>query len=208
MNAWRSGASIAKTMHQRRAAARATTKLSVRPTSASRTTLSDPAERAAHAVRRLNRRRTREHEQPADDLRAGHDRRRQAGDAVGRAVAVQLEQVRLEGIERVDADARRERGRQHQPADRRVAQAAVDRAAHDGRGPPSSGSRSRAGVKPRSCMNHQATTRVTPSSAGADEVRHAQVGRLGDASRRPPSRRASRRRPRSAPARRPSRGCR
>ena len=36
-------------------------------------------------------------------------------------------------------------------------------------------------------MTRQATTRVTPSIAGADDVRHAEVGRLGDERRRAPS---------------------
>ena len=58
------------------------------------------------SVRRRNRRRTRGHDQAADDLRAGDDRGRQPGDAVRGRVAVELEQVRLERVEGVDPDAR------------------------------------------------------------------------------------------------------
>ena len=58
-------------------------------------------------MRRAKRRRTHGDDQPADDLGAGDDRRGQAGDAVGVRVAVQLEQVRLEGVEGVEADAGR-----------------------------------------------------------------------------------------------------
>ena len=42
---------------------------------------------------------------PTQDLRAGHDRRHQAGDPVGLGVAIELEQVRLQRVEAVDADA-------------------------------------------------------------------------------------------------------
>ena len=67
----------------------------------------------------------------ADDLGAGHDRRHEAGDAVGRRVAPQLQEVRLQGIERVEADARRERRREHDPLHRRHAPAVLDRGARN-----------------------------------------------------------------------------
>ena len=41
----------------------------------------------------------------ADDLRPGDDRRDQPGDLVGLRVAVELEQVRLQGVEGVDGHA-------------------------------------------------------------------------------------------------------
>src|SRR5918996_1340292 len=69
-------------------------------------------------------------EKPADpwrrhateDLRAGHDRRRQPGDQVGPGIAVELEQVRLQRVEPVDADAADEQRLDHQPLHRRHAQ--------------------------------------------------------------------------------------
>ena len=82
-------------------------------------------------VRRPKRRPDPRHDEPADDLDPGDDRGREAGDAVGRLVAVQLEEVGLGGVEDVDARAERERGGEHEPADRRVAEAAVDRAPDD-----------------------------------------------------------------------------
>ena len=48
-------------------------------------------------------------QRPADDLCAGHHRRRQPGHAVGVGIAVQLEQVGLHGVEGVDADPGAER---------------------------------------------------------------------------------------------------
>ena len=58
----------------------------------------------------VRRRKTRpqvRHEQAAGNLRAGDDRGRQSGDAVGRSVAVQLQQIGLHRVERVDASRRR-----------------------------------------------------------------------------------------------------
>ena len=51
--------------------------------------------------------------EPTCDLRAGHDRGGQAGDRVGLGVAVEVEQERLERVEHVDADPRREGRGQH-----------------------------------------------------------------------------------------------
>ena len=79
-------------------------------------------------MRRRKSRRTRVTLSPPTICAPGDDGRREAGDAVRGRIAVQLQQVRLQRVEREDADARRERGGQHQPADGRVAQAAVDRA--------------------------------------------------------------------------------
>ena len=59
---------------------------------------------------------------------AGDERRGETGDAVRVGIAEELEQVRLGGVEDVDADSAGERRREHQPAHGRVAQAAVDRA--------------------------------------------------------------------------------
>ena len=46
-------------------------------------------------------------------------------------IAVELQEVRLEGIEDVDTEAGGEWRREHQPADRRIAKAPVDRPAKD-----------------------------------------------------------------------------
>jgi len=46
---------------------------------------------------------------PAQDLRTGDDRGHQSGDLVGLRVAVELQQVRLQSIEGIDADATAER---------------------------------------------------------------------------------------------------
>ena len=102
--------------------------------------------------------------EPAHDLGAGHEGRGQAGDAVGGLVAVQLQQVRLRGIEDVDPGAGREGRGEHQPADRRIAEASVDGTA-DHRSHRGARTDPRAGVNPRSCMNRKATTNVTPSIA-------------------------------------------
>ena len=67
----------------------------------------------------------------AEDLRAGDDRGREAGDRVRIRVAVELEQERLQRVEGVDADPGGERGRQHHPAHRRVSQPIVDRRVED-----------------------------------------------------------------------------
>ena len=98
----------------------------MRPISAS----SDDVERPAEDQRVASGGGTaggRANEQAADDLGARDDRGRQPGDAVGGRVAVELEQVRLAAHRRHRSRRRRERRREHQPADRRVAQAAVDR---------------------------------------------------------------------------------
>src|SRR4029453_15508588 len=46
---------------------------------------------------------------PAQDLRAGDERRREAGDRVRVRVAVEFQQIRLQRVEGVDADPGRER---------------------------------------------------------------------------------------------------
>ena len=58
-------------------------------------------------------------EQTADDLGAGDDRGHQAGDPVRLRVAPQVEQVGLQRVEDVDADAAAEDPGQHGGADRR-----------------------------------------------------------------------------------------
>ncbi len=66
-------------------------------------------------------------DQAADDLRAGHDRRRQAGDPVRLRVAPELEQIRLQGVEDIEADAAGENSRQHRGANRGHSKSVVQR---------------------------------------------------------------------------------
>ena len=58
-------------------------------------------------VRRWKRRRIHGAATPAQDLGAGHDRGHEAGDLVRLGVAVQLQQVGLQRVERVEARPRR-----------------------------------------------------------------------------------------------------
>src|SRR5439155_13754542 len=69
--------------------------------------------------------------EPAKDLGAGNDRRRQAGDHTRAAVAVELQQIGLQGVEPVDPDATDEQGLDHQPPDRWHPQAILDRGGGD-----------------------------------------------------------------------------
>ena len=119
------------------------------------------------------------HDQTADDLGTGHDRGRQAGDTVGGRVAVQLEEVRLERVEREDADTRSERRREHQPAHRRIAQTAVDGAFEDRAdlgANPDAAPRGESDVVHEQERDHQRH----PEQTSADQVWHAEVGDLGD----------------------------
>src|SRR5687768_12133541 len=68
------------------------------------------------------------YQQPAHDLGTGDDRGGESGNSVGVGAAIQLEQVRLHGVERVDADAVDERRRQHEPSYGWIAQPVFDRA--------------------------------------------------------------------------------
>ena len=117
------------------------------------------------SVRRLNSRRTRATISPPTIWAPATIAAASPAMPYAPLVAVQLEQVRLERVERVEPDAGRERRRQHQPAHRRVAQAAVDRAAQDTSGPSPTGLAPCRGLNPMSCMNRKATTSVTPSIA-------------------------------------------
>ena len=151
----------------------------VSPTKSSTPTFRTPPRMIA-SVRRRNSRRTRGHEQPADDLGAGDDRRGEAGDAVRGRVAVQLEQIRLERVERVDARRRAVNGA-----------ASISQRTGGLRQPPSieprtteriaaTGLTPRRGVKPRSCMKKKAITNVDAEDRRPDDVGHAEVRDLGD----------------------------
>ena len=115
----------------------------------------------------------------ADDLGARDDRGRESGDRVRAAIAVQLEEVRLERVERVEADAARERGGEHQPADRRVAPAGVEGTARDGlhlvdRVRPAPG------LEPDVVHEPERDDERDPEHRRPQDVRHAEVGQLGD----------------------------
>ena len=127
MKAWRSGASSAKIRAHATSSSRANAEVAGQPDQREQDDVATPATSRAScgagtaggpAVT----------DEAADDLGAGDDRRRQAGDAVRGRIAVQLQEVRLERVERVDPDPDGERRGEHQPADGRIAQAAVDRA--------------------------------------------------------------------------------
>ena len=115
----------------------------------------------------------------ADDLRARNDRGDEAGDAVRLRVPVELQQIRLQRVERVDADPGRERRRQHHPLHSRHPPAVLDRRARDPShvlGEPLVPSRGEAdvlhdGIRKR---EHQ------HEDDRAQDERNAQARRLGD----------------------------
>ena len=196
MNAWRKGPSMAKASAQATMRRTATTRLFVSPTKRE----AGPRWRSPRIRTSVRRRKDAapSAREPAHDLGAGDDGRRQAGDAVGGRVAVELEQVRLHGVEGVDADASRERRGQHQPAHGRL------------RRPPSMEPRSdlpdrghwadarlgrEAEVVHEEEGGHEGHARAGPRGAG-----RARRGSSAGRRRRPaPSRSASPRRPRSGP---------
>ena len=144
---------------------------------------------------------------PPEDRCAREQRGRQTGHRVRLFVAPQLEQVRLQRVEDVDADAGGERAREHEPAHRRVAEPVLHRRAEHGarrldRVLSALGSEADVVHQQRGDDEHH------QRGCGADQERHAEVGRAGRSRRRAPSPPASRCRPRSARGRRRSRGCR
>ena len=119
------------------------------------------------------------YEQPADHRDAGEERRREARDAVGIRVAIQLQEIRLDGVEDVEPDARRERRSEHQPAHRRVAQAAIERPVPDR----AHGlDRVRAAVRREADVVHEAegNDERDPQERRPQQVRHAEARELGD----------------------------
>ena len=119
------------------------------------------------------------HDESTHDLDSRHDRGGQAGDTIRGLVAIQLEEVRLRGVEHEDARPESERGGQHQPADRRIAEAAVDRAADD---VAHRSQRADVALWREPLVVHEARgdEHGHTQHGRPDQVRHAQVRRLGD----------------------------
>ena len=94
-------------------------------------------------------------------------------------VAVELEQVGLQGVEGVDADAAGEQRAQHQPLDRRHPPPVVDRVRGD---------LPHLGHRPLSLLGREADVVHEPEGddehhrqdGGPDQERHPEAGRLGD----------------------------
>ena len=130
-------------------------------------------------VRRLNRRRILEHEESTEDLGPRDDRGRQARDAIGRLVAVQLEQERLRRVEDVDPGPEAEGRREHEPADRPVAEAAIDGAPDDR---PDRGHRADIPLRLEPEIVHEAEgyEHRHPEHRRPDHVGDPKVRRLGD----------------------------
>jgi hypothetical protein len=106
-------------------------------------------------------------------------RRRIRGDLVGLRVAVELEQVGLQGVEGVDADAAGEQRLDHQPLDRRHPPAVVDRVGGDlphlGQRPPTL-----LRCEPDVVHEPEGEPEHHDQDEAADHERHAEAGLAGD----------------------------
>ena len=71
------------------------------------------------------------HEQATRDLRAGDNRRGQPGNGIRAFVLIELQEIRLHRVKRVDRHAARERRLQHEPSYRAVAEPVRNRSAQD-----------------------------------------------------------------------------
>ena len=118
-------------------------------------------------------------EEAAQDLCAGEDGRGEPRDAVRAGVAVQLQEIRLGGVERVEADSAREWGSQHEPADGRIAPPTVDRAAQHA---PHLADRVGTATRAEADVVHEAggNDERHAEHRGPKDVRDAEVGRLRD----------------------------
>ena len=184
MYACRSGASMAKISAQATSSSSASANSPVRPMSASRTTVDGPGQRSASVRRgtaaargsRSGRRRSGRRRRPPPPARRRHTRsgRRTAGG--GTAGSRRRRRSRRPTVNGAESISQRTGGLRRPPS---IEPLRTARTSDPTLAP-------RLGVNPMSCMNHAGDHERHAEQRGADQVRHAEVGGLGDERRRAP----------------------